>query len=230
MEQLMCFEEGIFKEELKNRFLCLVDIKGKETLCYIPSSCRLENFISLRGKKVLLCKNTGKNIRTQYSVYAVNHKKNYIILKPAIANMVVGTALKNKRFSFVGSRKTIKKEIMVNGYKTDFYLPEEKIIVEVKSIISICSDAVFPTVYSDRAINQLKRIEVLLSNGYNVFYFFVSLNPYVKSVSISSDNLQSEYRNIFKKCIDKGMKCKAYAAELSDNQPRIKCEIPLEIN
>ncbi len=37
--------QGIFKEELKNRFLCLVEVDGADTLCYIPSSCRLSNFV-----------------------------------------------------------------------------------------------------------------------------------------------------------------------------------------
>ena len=47
------FKHGIFKKELKNRFLCLVEIDGEDTLCYIPSSCRLSNFIDLTGKEVL---------------------------------------------------------------------------------------------------------------------------------------------------------------------------------
>ena len=52
----LSFKRGIFKEELKNRFLCLVEVDGEDTLCYIPSSCRLSNFVSMAGKTVLLCK------------------------------------------------------------------------------------------------------------------------------------------------------------------------------
>lgn len=45
---------GIFKTEIKNRFLCTVNVDGIDTLCYIPSSCRLSNFINMNGRGVLL--------------------------------------------------------------------------------------------------------------------------------------------------------------------------------
>ena len=32
------FITGIFKKELKNRFLCEVQIDGKDVVCYVPSS------------------------------------------------------------------------------------------------------------------------------------------------------------------------------------------------
>lgn len=45
---------GIFIQELKNRFLCEVEIDGESTVCYVPSSCHLSNFLDLKGKSVLL--------------------------------------------------------------------------------------------------------------------------------------------------------------------------------
>ena len=45
---------GKFKEEIKNRFLCTVNINGANTICYIPSSCRLSNFINLTDRMVML--------------------------------------------------------------------------------------------------------------------------------------------------------------------------------
>ena len=45
---------GTFKEETKNRFLCQVTIDSKDVECYIPSSCRLGNFIDMKGRTVLL--------------------------------------------------------------------------------------------------------------------------------------------------------------------------------
>lgn len=48
------YKTGIFKQELKNRFLCEVEIDGESTVCYVPSSCHLSNFLDLQGKSVLL--------------------------------------------------------------------------------------------------------------------------------------------------------------------------------
>ena len=30
------YKTGIFKQELKNRFLCEVEIDGESTVCYVP--------------------------------------------------------------------------------------------------------------------------------------------------------------------------------------------------
>lgn len=46
------YKEGVFVQELKNRFLCEVLIDGALTVCYVPSSCHLGNFLSLAGKRV----------------------------------------------------------------------------------------------------------------------------------------------------------------------------------
>ena len=48
------FVSGIFKRELKNRFLCEVVINNQDNICYVPSSCHLSNFLSLENKKVIL--------------------------------------------------------------------------------------------------------------------------------------------------------------------------------
>ena len=46
--------EGIFIQELKNRFLCEVLVNGETTVCYVPSSCHLSNFLDLTNKKVVV--------------------------------------------------------------------------------------------------------------------------------------------------------------------------------
>ena len=67
------FKHGIFKEELKNRFLCRVEVDGEDTLCYIPASCRLSNFIDLTGREVLVSPVLSSDARTKYSVYEVKN-------------------------------------------------------------------------------------------------------------------------------------------------------------
>ena len=41
------FKTGIFIRELKNRFLCEVEIDSESVVCYVPSSCHLSNFLKL---------------------------------------------------------------------------------------------------------------------------------------------------------------------------------------
>lgn len=112
---------GRFISESKNRFLCVVNIDGTEDICYIASSCRLDNFIDLRGKSVLLQKNKGVNERTRYSLIGVKYKRNYIILNTSWANKAIDESFLKRRFSFLERRKDFQTEISVCGYKTDFF-------------------------------------------------------------------------------------------------------------
>ena len=217
------FVRGVFKEELKNRFLCLVEVNGKDTLCYIPSSCRLSNFVDLVGKDVLLTHNSSTNTRTEYAVYALRDRRQFVLLNMSQVNRVIEREIKGRRFSFLGKRANIKKEYRIEGYKSDLYIEDSHTIVEIKSILSFDRNALFPTVYSERAVNQLIKLSDLMDKGYKVCYLFVSLSPRVKDVKINEEI--TEYHELFMECVNKGMVLKGYSIKLIDNEPIIHSQI-----
>ena len=98
---------GTFQAEIKNRFLCSVNIGGKDAVCYIPSSCRLSNFIDMTGRTVLLRPIETPNTRTAYAVYAVKYRKGFILLNLAQTNRVNEAQIRRRYFSFLGVRKKI---------------------------------------------------------------------------------------------------------------------------
>ena len=218
------FVTGIFKKELKNRFLCEVQIDGNDVVCYVPSSCHLSNFLQLEGKNVILIPTQTPNSRTPYALFAVPYKRNYIILNTSMANKAIEHSIQGKRFAYLGSRKDILKEHTVEGYKSDLYIPSTKTIVEVKSIISLSDNAEFPTVYSERTIKQLKQIHQLLHKGYKVCFVIVSLHPYIKNITINKD---SEFYSELGVCIDAGMTMRAYTSRLENNTLTINKEITI---
>lgn len=227
MEQ--SFKHGIFKEELKNRFLCLVEIDGEDTLCYIPSSCRLSNFIDLSGREVLVLPVLSPDARTRYSVYALAGNHGFILLNMSKANEAVADSISSRRFSFLGKRKLIRKEYKVGGYKSDLYIEDTKTVIEIKSILSFAKsrEAHFPSVYSQRAIDQLVKLRYLLDEGYRVSYIFVSLNPSIKRLVINEEI--EEYRDAFNCCVEKGMMVKGVSLRLSDGEPLIHSSMPVRI-
>ena len=87
--------------------------------------------------------------------------------------------------------------------------------MEIKSILSFGKEAVFPTVYSQRAIDQLLKISTLLDAGYSACYLFVSMNPSVKQVVVNKDI--EEYSKAFKQCISKGMKVKGVSVKIEND-------------
>lgn len=85
----------------------------------------------------------------------------------------------------------------------------------------------FPTVYSERTLGQLKVIADLLDEGYKGYFFIVSLNPYVKCINLLND---SEIVKQLNKCIARGMVVKGFCCRLSDNGlPQISSEIPVQV-
>lgn len=194
-------QKALFITELKNRFKCLVNLNGIETLCYVPSSCKLSNFIELAGCPVLLTKKT-TGTKIEYALFAAETKHGYVLLNLAMANKVIAKHIRNRRFSFLGFRQVIKNEVSIDGYKCDLYIENSDTIVEIKTILSLDRLAHFPTIHSERAIQQLRKIEELLDAGHRVAYIFVSLGPRVKEIALDSDE---EFAFHFGRCVEKGM-------------------------
>lgn len=215
---------GTFKKELKNRFLCEVQINRKNVVCYVPSSCHLSNFLKLDGKSVLLIPTRTPKSRTPYSLFAVPYKRNYIVLNTSMANRAIECSIKERRFSYLGKRNDGIKEHTIDGYKTDLYLPSTKTIIEVKSIISLSSNAKFPTLYSERALKQFSAIFELLQKGYRVYYMIVSLHPYIKNVDIDTS---TEFYAELLRCLNAGLIVKAYTSRLIGDNLVIDKEISI---
>ena len=216
---------GRFICEEKNRFLCTVEVDGAQKRCYIASSCRLDNFVNLKGKTVLLTPVTNPKASTEYAVLAVRHKRSYILLNTAMANRAVENSIHSKKLSCFGKRKNVSREHKVESYKTDFYLFESKTIIEVKSVISATEDALFPTVFSERTMRQLSEIDKMLSSGYLARLVIVSLNPYVKQIRIQNND---PFYSALRKCIDRGLEIDAFTCRLGqDGNPYIDKKIPV---
>lgn len=85
--------EGIFIEEEKRRFSCIVEVEGVPEKCYVASSCKIEKLIPLGGKKVLLKPVQSKLSDMKYSLFAVQMQKGLVLLNLPCANRVVENQL-----------------------------------------------------------------------------------------------------------------------------------------
>lgn len=214
---------GTFKEEIKNRFLCTVSIDGTDTVCYIPSSCRLSNFIDLANRTVMLRPIKKKDARTKYAVYAVKYRRSYVPLNLSVSNRVLETEIRRRYFSFLGKRKAVFRERMIDGYKSDLYIADTDTVIEVKSILSFNKNAIFPTVFSERANRQLEELLGLLANGYRVCYMLVSMCASVESIRINNE--QEEYYRLFVDCMRHGMTVSAISLSMKNDLPYVKSRI-----
>ncbi|MFL0196108.1 DNA/RNA nuclease SfsA [Clostridium sp. WILCCON 0269] len=217
--------EGVFLEEKKNRFLCSVLIDNRIEECYIPSASKLENYIKLKHKRVLLTKNKGNENKTEYSVFAVKYYGRFIILNLSIVNKILEEYIcLNYKYDY------LQKEKFIGKYKADFLiLNNNKTLVEAKGIIAANKKVLFPTIYSQRAIEQLKSILELLNRGWKAEYYFISLSPIINRITINRDFMYMGYRNLLKKCVDCGMLIKAFNIYYEDGSLMVKNKIKVFI-
>lgn len=217
------FKLGVFKEELKNRFRCVVTIDNADTVCYVPSSSRLSNFVDLSNRVVMLRPVKNKNAKLRYAVFAVKYNRSFVLLDLTRVNKIIANQLSKRLFSLLGSRDSVTREKVVDGYKCDLYIEESDTIIEVKSVLAFTKDAVIPTVYSERGINQLTKIKHLLNAGHKVCYVIVSLYQGVERISINPE--QKEYYKLFMECLDAGMKVLTVSLHMKCGEAFVKKKI-----
>jgi DNA-binding sugar fermentation-stimulating protein len=217
--------QASFVIEKKNRFICEVKlISGQLVECYVPSSCRLANFLELEGKHVLIKPTVSNGARTEYTLVAIPFKRSYLLLNSSLANRVIEDSIRGRRFSFLGKRRQIIKEHRVEQYKTDLFISDSSTIIEIKSIISTNQAAVFPTVYSERAINQLKALKIFLQKGYKACYIIVSLNPYVKEVVFDRSAVLFQ---ALADCVSLGLVIKGFACRMDNEIITLRHELTI---
>ena len=214
---------GVFDEELPNRFMARVIINNSKETCYVKSSSRLSNYLPMKGKKVILKKNLNSKFR--YYIYSVRFKSSQILLCPSYANEIVADSFKKKVFSFLGKRKKFEKEVLIGKYKSDIFLNKEKVFIEIKSIISDSSSALFPVVYSERFDKQLELFVDILKE-YKGYLFLVCFNPYTIKITINRNNMN--YAHLVD-AVNNGLVVKGFVIGYKNNNPEIKKEIPVEI-
>lgn len=215
--------EGVFVKELKNRFLCEVMINGNSMECYVPSSCHLSNFIDLSNCKVLLKENPAE-ARTNFSLFAFEYKDKFILLNTSIANTIIYEKIFSRKFDFLGKRTNIHKEFKFEKYKSDIYIEDTKSFIEIKSLLSLDEIGVFPTVYSDRTLQQLMNFLDYLKRGYKVYLFVVSLNPFLERIKI---NRNTNFYILLLDCLSLGLELCGFKIDYNENKRiiRIPCEI-----
>lgn len=215
----MEYIKGTFLREQKTRFLCEVLVEDNEVECYIPSSCKLSKFVDLTGKEVVLQPVENQNSRTEYSVYATRLGRYYILLNLAEANRVVENQLHRRYFSFLGKRQSVYREKVIEGYKADLYVEDTKTLIEVKTLLSLEEEGIFPSMVSNRAEEQLKKFSALLDRGYKVCYLVISLNPRVRAIRLNP--ALETYFWLFRECVSKGMEYRSFSVKLKDMKPVI---------
>ena len=194
---------GEFIKEGKFRFSGTVKVNNKIEDCYIASNCKLGQLINLNGEEVWL-KSIKKKSKFKYMLYAVKKERSPILLELQAINVIIGDYLRRQR-KFENLKGEISYEkTLGNGYRADLYISSQDIIIEGKTILSEDRVASYPNVKMERAIAQLQKIKLLLEEGHNVYYWFVSLNPLCNRLFLNEES--NNFIELITVCRKLGMK------------------------
>ena len=135
-------EEYYFDEELiqgliksrPNRFIMLVEIKGKIEKCHCPSTGRIGNIL-FENIPCLLSKSTIKIRKTKYTVEAISPAVGkWVGINQTKANSYINFFLKNNLLKKIIDVKEVKREVKLNTSKIDFLINGDSFL-EVKTLL-----------------------------------------------------------------------------------------------
>lgn len=211
--------KGIFIEEVKNRFLCKVNINGNVEECYVPSSARLSNFFDLENVPVLVVENQGKKTRTKYKLFAIWQREQWVLVCLSYLNNLMRNHLLN--LHNVRNEQVLFEKTIDNKYKADILLEDDiSTIYEIKGVLSNKEKVIFPSVCGERAIEQLRFFRTILrKKGYCVKYCIVLLNNDIHEVKLNRN--EKNYLRCIKSCMKYGMEIEFFRVCWSDETPQL---------
>lgn len=175
----MIYLEAIFLKEKTNRFFVEVLFEGEVLGCYLPYSSKLAVTLSPYGKKVLLLPIKGK--RFKYKIVALIDEGNVYYLDLNTVNTLFEESRIFEYFNNYSCEKTV-----TNNYRADFINNNSKQVLEIKTILSPSTTAIYPNVNPVRFYKQLKELSSLIKEGYLVTIVFILLNKNIQQISFNN--------------------------------------------
>lgn len=207
------YTSAVFYREKRHRFACEVLIDENVVDCYVASSCKLSKLINLDQKNVLVKENDREKSKYDYSLFALKQDNCFVLLNLSYVNELVEKLAYAKKIDVLGHPELIIREKNFGKYRADLFIPDTKTIVEIKTVLCDRTDEIFPSVASKRIPHQLEMLYSLLSDGYNVVYLIVCLNPITRKIIINRDE---RFTNLYIRCTNLGMKTEACALSIDE--------------
>ncbi|GEM_PF-3707884 len=217
-----CYLKAIFLEEANSRFICKI-LKDEENIeCYISSSSKLSNYLTLENCDVLISKNKGRKLRTEYTLEAVEFKKILYYVNFNKVNELYYNLLLSSGFE----AKTIHREYLVNNQiKTDFCFQNQGkwVCAEIKALLCSSNKVIFPDNSSHRTERQLLQYIELLRENIDVTFCFIAMSATITDFELNLS--KKRIKVCLAEAVSLGMKISAYSViyncgdfELTENR------------
>ncbi len=192
-----------------NRFVGMVDVKGKSYLCHIADTGRLEEILT-KGRDILLAKNPD-NLKTDFKLLACK-MEHWVLINTSIHSKITDIAIKKGVLGFVP--ENIKREVKVGNSRLDFLI--DGIYAELKgSNLLKNGRCLFPDAPTIRGVRHIKELIRLRASGIKSALIVMALRDchYFKP----NDRLDPLFSRVFNEAMEVGVIFWGYKVKVDGN-------------
>ncbi len=213
--------------ERPNRFLGVVQLKGRRAQCFIPNPGRMRELLYPGAEGYVLERRTEKR-KTRYNLVLVDLGGTLVSIDSLMANRVVGEAIEAGSIPEFRDLRVEKREYAYGESRLDFILRGEtgQLLLEVKSC-TLVRDGVglFPDAPTARGRRHLMTLIDGLKRGRAAAFFLIQRDD--AELLKPNEETDPDFASSLREARRKGVEVYAYTSEVTLDGVSIKERVPV---
>ena len=221
--------EGRFKVRL-NRFLALVDVKGREQQVHVANSGRMHELF-LPGARVLLKPVAHEHRKTKFDLALVEVGTTWASADARLPNALVAEALAQGRMPQFQEYPDVRREVTFGESRLDLLLegPNGCCYVETKSVTLVVDGVgLFPDSPTIRGAKHVASLAKAVDAGYRAAVVFVVQRSDSWAFA-PNDAADPEFGVALRKGIDAGVEVFAYNCCVTQDAVTLGRKLPIQM-
>jgi sugar fermentation stimulation protein A len=215
--------------ERPNRFLGVVDIDGREELCFIPNPGRMHELM-VPNAGVYLLEKRGEHRKTRYDMVLVDYGDIMVGVDSRLPNTLLAEAVNAGRLNDFRGYTVERTEPVFHDSRLDLVLSDgqERVMVETKSCTLVEDGvALFPDAPTERGARHMRTLVKALETGRSAAVFVIQRGD--ASEFRPNDGTDPEFGEALRRAASMGVETYAYVSDVSLRGVEIKEKIPLRL-
>ena len=215
--------------ERPNRFLGVVDIDGREELCFIPNPGRMHELM-VANARVYLLEKRSEHRKTRYDMVLVDYGGVMVGVDSRLPNTLLAEAVNAGRLNEFRGYTVEKTEPVFHDSRLDLVLSDgtEQVMVETKSCTLVEDGvALFPDAPTKRGARHMRTLVKALETGRSAAVFVIQRGD--ASEFRPNDGTDPEFGEALRRAASMGVETYAYVSDVSLRGVEIREKIPLRL-
>ena len=215
--------------ERPNRFLGVVDIDGREELCFIPNPGRMHELM-VANARVYLLEKRSEHRKTRYDMVLVDYGGVMVGVDSRLPNTLLAEAVNAGRLNEFRGYTVEKTEPVFHDSRLDLVLSDgqKQVMVETKSCTLVEDGvALFPDAPTKRGARHMRALVKAQETGRSAAVFVIQRCD--ASEFRPNDGTDPEFGEALRRAASMGVETYAYVSDVSLRGVEIREKIPLRL-